>query len=58
MRPERATVGILPLADGAKGGGMLPLVIIRPKYTAKSEGSLLIFRAGALRSLQPALSDV
>lgn len=33
--PGRATVGIVPLTDRAKGGGMLPLVTVRPKYTAR-----------------------
>lgn len=33
--PGRATVGIVPLTDRAEGGGMLPLVTVRPKYTAR-----------------------
>lgn len=33
--PGRATVGIVPLTDTAKGGGMPPLVTIGPKYTTR-----------------------
>lgn len=52
--PGRATVGIVPLTDRAKGGGMLPLVTIRPKYTARWDPGLekkikedCVFRTGS-----------
>lgn len=60
----RATVGVVPLLkDRMGGGGMRPLIIIRPIYIPWDEFQTWIreeriFREGAARSLQPVLSCV